>query len=70
VLEHDGVHEVDYLCGDDPYKADWMAQRRERVGLVAFDLRRWRGLSAAAQHTAGRLLKRFRPAAPGADSSA
>lgn len=60
VLDTDGVHEVDYLSGDDPYKADWMAHRRERVGLVAFDLRRWRGVGAAVRHTAGRLLKRLR----------
>lgn len=54
-LDVDGVQEVDYLSGDDPYKADWMAARRERVGLVAFDLRRWRGLLGAARHAAGRL---------------
>jgi hypothetical protein len=60
VIDIDRVHEVDYLSGDDPYKADWMAQRRERVGLVAFDLRRWRGLRAAARHMGGRLLKHVR----------
>lgn len=60
VIDTDRVHEVDYLSGDDPYKADWMAQRRERVGLVAFDLRRWRGLRGAARHMGGRLLKQLR----------
>ncbi|MDP2263616.1 MAG: GNAT family N-acetyltransferase [Hydrogenophaga sp.] len=54
-LDVDGVEEIDYLSGDDAYKADWMAARRERVGLVAFDLRRWRGLLGAARHAAGRL---------------
>lgn len=59
LMEHamavDGVREVDYLSGDDAYKADWMAQRRERVGLVAFDAHQLRGWLAAGRHFAGRL---------------
>lgn len=51
-MDVDGVGEVDYLSGDDAYKADWMAARRERVGLVAFDKRRVRGVAAAARHFA------------------
>jgi hypothetical protein len=43
---------VDYLSGDDAYKADWMAARRERVGLVAFDRLSLRGVAAAARHFA------------------
>jgi CelD/BcsL family acetyltransferase involved in cellulose biosynthesis len=34
VIDVDGVTELDFLSGDDPYKADWMALRRERVRLV------------------------------------
>ena len=49
MLEVDHVEEVDYLSGDDAYKADWMAQRRERVGLVAFDRHRPRGWLAAGR---------------------
>lgn len=52
-MEVDGVAEVDYLSGDDAYKRDWMAQRRARVGLLAFDPRRPRGLLAAGRHFAG-----------------
>lgn len=54
-IDVDGVQEVDYLSGDDAYKADWMALRRERVGLLAFDKRHWRGWLAAARHGLGRL---------------
>lgn len=50
VIDVDGVKEVDFLSGDDPYKADWMACRRERIGLVAFDQRHWRGWMAAGRH--------------------
>ena len=53
-MDVDGVREVDYLSGDDAYKRDWMAQRRERVGLVAFDQRHWRGWLAGGLHLLGR----------------
>lgn len=64
VLDVDQVREVDYLSGDDAYKADWMAQRRERIGLVAFDLRHWRGWVGAARHRLGRVWRRWRADAP------
>lgn len=51
-MDVDGVAEVDYLSGDDAYKADWMAARRERVGLVAFDKRSVWGVACAARHFA------------------
>ena len=56
-MDVDGVAEVDYLSGDDAYKRDWMALRRERVGLVAFDPRSARGLAGAARHFAGAWLR-------------
>lgn len=59
VLEVDRVHEVDYGMGDEPYKRDWMSHRRERVGLVAFNPRTWRGLSGAARHFGGRWLRKI-----------
>jgi CelD/BcsL family acetyltransferase involved in cellulose biosynthesis len=60
VLEHDAVDEIDYLSGDDPYKQDWMSQRRERHGLVAFDLALPRGIFAAARHYGGKKLRAWR----------
>lgn len=60
VMDVDGVGEVDFLSGDDAYKADWMAQRRERVGLVAFDQRHWRGWLAALRHRLGRWRRIWR----------
>lgn len=61
-MDVDHVQEVDYLSGDDAYKADWMALRRERVGMLAFDKRHWRGWLAGARHLAAvwwrRLQKR------------
>lgn len=60
-MDVDQVTEVDYLSGDDPYKADWMAHRRERVGLAAFDPRRPAGLLAAARHFAAAWWHQHRP---------
>lgn len=65
LMEHamdiDQVSEVDYLAGDEPYKADWMSHRRERIGLIAFDPFRWSGLAAAALHFAGQWRRRLHP---------
>lgn len=36
VIDVDRVNIVDYLCGDDDYKKDWMSERRERWGIRAY----------------------------------
>ncbi|PZP29687.1 MAG: GNAT family N-acetyltransferase [Roseateles depolymerans] len=72
-ISHDAVTEIDYLIGDDPYKAEWMSQRRERWGLVAFDPLTARGALGLLRHRAGTAWRRLRgrpapknPTAPGA----
>jgi hypothetical protein len=50
VIETDRVSEVDYLTGDDAYKQDWMSDRRERWGIVAFNLATLSGSLAAGWH--------------------
>ncbi|MCK9991348.1 MAG: GNAT family N-acetyltransferase [Rugosibacter sp.] len=62
VLDNDKVNEIDYLSGDDAYKKDWMSHRRERRGLIAFDLATPRGLFAAARHFAGKKLRALKAA--------
>lgn len=59
-MDVDQVCEVDYLSGDDVYKSDWMDMRRERVGLVAFDRRHWRGWLAEGRHILGRWRRFWR----------
>lgn len=58
VIDVDRVSEVDYLTGDDDYKRIWMSGRRDRSGIVAFNLRTVRGGLAASRHVAGRMAKR------------
>lgn len=47
LIEHaidvDKVEVVDYLCGDDAYKKDWMSSRRERWGILVFNTSTVRG---------------------------
>lgn len=68
-LESDRVVEIDYLTGDDPYKSAWMTHRRERIGLLACNLRSSRGAWSAAREMAGSLSaplrNRWRGAATG-----
>ena len=74
LMEHaidvDRVHEVDYLVGDDPYKRDWMTHRRERRGLVAYDLGTWTGRWLAAKAAASAWLRLRWPGAHGPDRHA
>lgn len=46
-LDQDQARSVDYLIGDDSYKAAWMPQRRERIGLLAAHWRHPRGAATA-----------------------
>ncbi len=57
VIEIDKVREIDYLIGDDPYKKIWMSQRRERWGIVAYNLTTVQGLIGFAREAFGRLVK-------------
>ncbi len=58
-IDVEKVSIVDYLSGDDGYKKDWMSHRRERWGLLAFNLRSIRGFLLAARHLGGRRLKQI-----------
>jgi Acetyltransferase (GNAT) domain len=59
-LDVDRVREIDYLTGDDAYKRAWMVERRQRIGLIACNLRSIAGLGAAATEMAGRARARLR----------
>lgn len=48
VLDHDRPDLISYGNGDEPYKAEWMDERRERRRLQLFNLRSLTGLGRAA----------------------
>lgn len=55
VIDVDRVEQIDYLIGDDDYKQDWMGFRRERRGIIAYNLRCLRGWIGAIPHFTGKL---------------
>lgn len=57
VIEQDQVAGVDFLCGDDAYKPQWMSARRERWGLVAYNSGTVRGALLGVRERVGRCLK-------------
>lgn len=59
VIAVDRVREIDYLIGDDDYKKNWMNQRRERWGIVAYYPKSPRGLLLLIRESISRLLKRI-----------
>lgn len=57
VIDLDGVSEVDYYIGDDPYKQTWMTHRRERWGIVAYNPRTLHGLWRASREIGARFVR-------------
>lgn len=57
VIDVDRVREVDFLSGDDSYKRDWMSDRRERHGIIAFNPRTVWGVLGALRHFGARRLR-------------
>jgi hypothetical protein len=60
LLDEDGVAEIDFGRGDDPYKRAWASERRQRVGVVLANPYRARGLAALVRHALGRARARLR----------
>jgi hypothetical protein len=56
-LDRDKVSEVDYLTGDDSYKSNWMSDRRERWGIMAFNPTTVLGKLSTLKHIGGKILK-------------
>ena len=59
VIDVDRVDEIDYLIGDDAYKKEWMSLRRERWGIVAYNVRTLRGFQGFALQTLGEIRRRW-----------
>jgi hypothetical protein len=62
LMTTDGVTEIDFGRGDDPYKQSWTGTRRQRVGLVLANPLLAGGLLSISQHLGGRAIRRLRQA--------
>lgn len=58
VLDRDRVRLIDYGTGDEPYKADWMDERRTLWRLRAYNRRTVAGLAGAGRRAASSLVRR------------
>jgi hypothetical protein len=62
LLTEDGITALDFGRGDDAYKKDWVAARRQRRGLVLANPTRADGIALIVQAWGGRILRRFQRA--------
>lgn len=60
LIETEHVTSLDFGRGDDPYKKDWVASRRQRVGVLLINPWTPRGLLELTRHRLGRLRARVR----------
>ena len=60
VIDVDQVGIVDYLCGDDDYKKDWMSTRRERWGLRIYRTASLSGFLCAIYQRICGVVKKYR----------
>lgn len=57
VIDTDKVEEIDFLMGDDPYKRDWMSERRERWAMSCVNRQAPKGWGALFLEALKGLLK-------------
>ena len=60
LIDSDGILEIDFGRGDDPYKRGWVSERRSRVGLLGLNVRTVTGLREWAVHDAGKIIRAVR----------
>ena len=63
-LDVDRVQVVDFLSGDDEYKAQWMSHKRERIGIEIINARSLSGLAVMARRRVGAIKRQLTSPAP------
>ena len=56
-LSDPGIREIDFGWGDDPYKQEWLPERRQRYGVAAYNPRTLTGTALAVRNLGA---KKFR----------
>ena len=64
LLDHDGIEEIDFGIGDEPYKQEWATQRRESWSFIGYNRATLVGGAGAAAYLGRSLAKRFLGKAP------
>ncbi len=59
-ITHDHITKLDFLSGDDDYKKQWMSQRDEKWGIIAFNKRSPYGIFSAIKHFSGKFARCLR----------
>jgi len=57
-IDEDHITRIDYLSGDDSYKADWMSERRQQYGIAAYNSYSLRGIAMLLEYKLRKLAKR------------
>ena len=57
VIDIDKVDCIDYGIGSEAYKADWMSCKRQRYGIMLFNLKRFNGFLLWCRHRLPALLR-------------
>jgi hypothetical protein len=52
LLDVDRVRELDFGSIEDNFAQNWAPRSRQRIGIVAFNPRTWRGIKGAFRHIA------------------
>jgi len=50
LIDVDGVREIDLGSVEPEFATNWAPRARERIGVIAFNPRTWRGLRSIARH--------------------
>lgn len=58
VIDKDKVTTIDFLTGDDPYKADWMSESRPLFGVKAYNKSSFKGLVATFAIQLNKVIKK------------
>jgi hypothetical protein len=56
-IDGDHIARIDYLSGDDSYKADWMSERRQQHGIAAYNPASLAGVALLLEYKLRNLAK-------------